>query len=94
MIMAATAVAEVAAAAATATATEAKALFVVAEGVVAWMGAVAAAHLNRAGVESVKTIEAKNSACGQGFIHSGEDRPNQGYESERGTKKMLPVNRP
>ena len=38
MIMAATAVAEVAAAAAMATATEAKALFVVAEGVVAWMG--------------------------------------------------------
>ena len=50
MIMAATAVAEVAAAVATATATEAKVLFVVAEGVVAWMGAVAAAHLNRAGV--------------------------------------------
>ena len=50
VIMAATAVAEDAAAAATATATEAKALFVVAEGVVAWMRAVAAAHLNRAGV--------------------------------------------
>ena len=54
MIMAATAVAEVAAAAAavaaTVMATEAKALLVVAEGVVAWMGAVAAAHLNRAGV--------------------------------------------
>ena len=55
MTMAATAVAdEVAAAeavvAATATATEAEALFVVAEGVMAWMGAAAAAHLNRAGV--------------------------------------------
>ena len=31
--------------------------------------------------------QAKNSACGQGFIHSGEDRPNQGYEYLRKVRK-------
>ena len=43
MTMVATAVAEVAAAAAMVTVTQAEVLFVVAEGVVAWMGAVVAA---------------------------------------------------